>query len=58
MGLSPHFTGGEGKGEMNDGGSHVVIPQEITAQGFVFGSCKAQTYVLSRTNDGRTGELV
>lgn len=31
MGLSPHFTGGEGKGEMNDGGSHVVIPQEITA---------------------------
>lgn len=35
---------------------NVVIPQEIMAYGFVFGSSKAQTYTLSRTSDGQTGD--
>lgn len=39
-------------------GRNVVTPQEIMAFGFVFGSCTAQTYMLTRTSGGQTGKLV
>lgn len=39
-------------------GRNVVIPQETMTYGFAFGSCTEEISILSRTNQGWTGELV
>lgn len=61
MGLSPHFTGGEGTGEMNDGGSQwqkcSYTSGSYTLQ-YLDLAQHRHIHIPSRTSDGQIGEMV